>query len=149
MSWTWQFPCSSLLSLKLRSPVNQRRWRVAPDHSVQHYDNYWCGAITFMFSLSSSDAYHVFSAPFCRIEKRSWWPQLIPLQLWKLLKLHREQKLIGLHAPTKRNSPGWQKMTEKNPWLLHLWWRGEGRCRGRYRSFSAVWTACKYIIEYP
>ena len=92
----WKFPCSSLLSLKLRSPVNQRRWRVAPDHSnVQHYhnNNYW-----FMFSLSSSDAYHVFSAPFCRIEKRSWWPQLIPLQLWKLLKLHREQKLIGLHA---------------------------------------------------
>ena len=38
-----------------------------------------------------------------------------------------------------------------NKWNLKdiadLWWRGAGRCRGRCRSFSAIWIACKYILE--
>ena len=69
------------------------RWRVSPGRKSK---------LRIFFEMLDHDlsSYNIW--PPCilcpSLSKRSWWPQLIPLQLWKLLKLRGEQKLIGLHT---------------------------------------------------
>ena len=50
---------------------------------------------------------------------------------------------------TKSFERFWSSSPKDLKFHNHLWWQGGGRCRGRYRSFSAVWTACKYTFQYP
>ena len=94
--------------------------------------------------------------------KRSWWPQLIPLQLWKLLKLRGEQKLIGLQTAVQsckmsRSESWFQCFLRVNDLMVTLLWSFQAEVpldnkisskQPKSRSFDVFWSNSK-ILESP